>query len=115
MSREVILKIGGETVVPRSQEDLPISLVYSIEGIEDPSKIGGSYAKRNITAAGIKRTIEVFGRAGDPATVDAVLEELPATVEVGGLPVFRGSAKLVESDRRGVGFLHETIINRLHL
>jgi len=100
-----VLRINEQVVALRDSGDLPVSIVYSVEGIEDPSKIGGSYARRNISVPGIKKTVEIFGRAGDPATgSDAVLEEVPATVEVGGLPVFKGVAKLVQAARGSNGY-----------
>ena len=100
------LYIGGQEV-DLNQEDVNVTIDYSIENIE-LGNISGAHSKRNVTLPATKTNVNIFQNITDPgAIITNAYKLLSARLEADGVPILTGKARLEGADLQAInsGFL----------
>lgn len=94
-SRYIKTVIDNQEVTFENDEGFPLSLVYAVEAVEDVTKLTGYHTRRSVSIVGDKAAREVFERWEDGNEENnSGASEKDAFVEVDGLPILWGKAKL---------------------
>ena len=100
------LFIGGQEV-DLNQEEVNVTIDYSIENIE-LGNISGAHSKRNVTLPATKTNVNIFQNITDPgAIITNAYKLLSARLEVDGVPILTGKARLEGADLQAInsGFI----------
>ena len=100
------LYIGGQEV-NLNQEDVNVTIDYSIENIE-LGNISGAHSKRNVTLPATKTNVNIFQNITDPgAIITNAYKLLSARLEADGVPILTGKARLEGADLQAInsGFI----------
>ena len=100
------LYIGGQEV-DLNQEDVNVTIDYSIENIE-LGNISGAHSKRNVTLPATKTNVNIFQNITDPgAIITNAYKLLSARLEADGVPILTGKARLEGADLQAInsGFI----------
>lgn len=94
-ARYIIVRIGQDELDTGNISASAFSFVYSVDDVENFSKITGARASRSVRFPATGRNNDIFG-AFYVVAVDSSASTLQkaATIEVDGLPIFTGVAKL---------------------
>jgi len=95
------LFIGGQEV-DLNQNEVNVTIDYSIENIE-LGNISGAHSKRNVTLPATKTNVNIFQNITDAgAIVTNAYKLLSARLEVDGVPILTGKARLEGADLQAI-------------
>ncbi|NJO28570.1 MAG: hypothetical protein HC874_14270 [Richelia sp. SL_2_1] len=99
MEEYINLFVDGQEAELDLKQELPLALVYSVETLEDLTKISGNYTSRSFTLPATKTNLRLSGRLPEISADNFTsTTRKPARIEVAGIPILSGNAQFTGSN-----------------